>query len=230
MKALTIWIIILLSVLTLVPTGCKHEGQKTGKKLQKESVSSAPDTKEKKIRTVVKEQREKPMFKKKSSKPEENTAKKEKESQKKEKKVQKSSKKNAKKTYTELEKKINPEDSPSATTLGPKIKFDVMRHSFDTLVQGETYDFKFRFINSGDRELIVEKATATCGCTQPSFPFIGIQPNDSGYIGVHYNSVGKEGFQNPSITVYTNAEPGIYELHLEGQVILPPKEQKDSLK
>ena len=133
----------------------------------------------------------------------------------------------AKKEMKKIKKKkvINKKNNTLAIA---QIEFLKMNQSFDTLVQGEIFDYNFKFVNTGDTELIIHKATATCGCTQPSFPFIGIQPKDTGYIGVRYISVGKEGHQSPTITVYTNAEPAIYNLHLEGQVILPPDNKSDS--
>lgn len=107
-----------------------------------------------------------------------------------------------------------PEELPQA-----KISFDRMNHSFGEIKSGDKYDHKFYFTNTGSTELIINKVTATCGCTQPSYPFIPIAPGEKGFIGVHYNSVGKDGPQRPKVTVYTNAEPANYSLYLEGDVL-----------
>ncbi|MEL6986370.1 MAG: DUF1573 domain-containing protein [Bacteroidota bacterium] len=90
-----------------------------------------------------------------------------------------------------------------------------------------SFDYKFKFKNTGNDTLVITGADATCGCTSPSFPFIPLLPGDAGYIGVHYNSVGKEGVQEPKITVYTNAEPKIYNLKLVGKVNVEQEEESE---
>lgn len=60
--------------------------------------------------------------------------------------------------------------------------------------------------------------TATCGCTQPSFPFLPIAPGEEGTISVTFNSTGKINEQRPTVTVITNGRPSIVKLNLEGMV------------
>lgn len=100
----------------------------------------------------------------------------------------------------------------------PKIEFDEMSYDFGDIVEGDIIEHKFTFINTGKNNLSIKKASATCGCTKPSFPFIDIEPGESGYIGVTYNSVNKNGVQKPEITVYSNADPKEITLYLNGTV------------
>ncbi|NNE30228.1 MAG: DUF1573 domain-containing protein, partial [Saprospiraceae bacterium] len=74
----------------------------------------------------------------------------------------------------------------------------------------------------------IKEVRASCGCTQPSYPFLPILPGEEGAIGVRFDSKGKLGKQKPVITVVTNADPKIYKLFLDGFVDAP-KENKDSL-
>jgi hypothetical protein len=54
-----------------------------------------------------------------------------------------------------------------------------------------------------------------------------ILPGEEGYIGVNYNSVSKEGEQNPQVTIYSNAKKTpIIVLKLKGTV-KPKKEIKE---
>ena len=84
--------------------------------------------------------------------------------------------------------------------------------------QGDKVQYQFVFTNTGDADLIIKDAQASCGCTTPSYPFVPIKPGETGSIGVTFSSVGKMGTQRPSITVTSNAHPRVTTLHLEGFV------------
>ena len=58
----------------------------------------------------------------------------------------------------------------------PNLKFDLIRHNFDTIQAGDIIDYKFEFTNTGNAPLVINSARATCGCTQPSYPFVPIEP------------------------------------------------------
>jgi len=99
-----------------------------------------------------------------------------------------------------------------------KIEFDNIKYDFGEIIQGDTVDYKFIFKNTGKGPLVINSAKATCGCTQPSFPFIPIEAGEEGHIGVRYVSIGKEGLQKPLITVYTNASKEPINLMMKGKV------------
>jgi len=107
----------------------------------------------------------------------------------------------------------------------PKLEFDEKIFDFGEITEGDIIKHNFTFTNNGKSNLSIEKATASCGCTKPSFPFIDIKPGETGYIGVTYNSVSKDGPQKPTITVFSNAEPKTMTLFLEGIVKPKPKEE-----
>ena len=106
----------------------------------------------------------------------------------------------------------------------PKIDFDEVSYDFGEIVEGNIINHNFTFTNTGKSNLSIEKAMATCGCTTPSFPFIDIKPGETGYIGVIYNSVNKDGDQKPEITVYSNALQKEMTLYLTGTVKAKAKE------
>ncbi|MFT7450546.1 MAG: hypothetical protein ACI9VN_001263, partial [Patescibacteria group bacterium] len=82
----------------------------------------------------------------------------------------------------------------------PVLSFKKTVHKYGRISQGEKIKHNFVFTNTGDSELIISNAKASCGCTQPSFPFIPIAPGEEGYIGVIFDSKGKIGQQKPMIT------------------------------
>ena len=102
---------------------------------------------------------------------------------------------------------------------GPKMSFVDDTFAFGTIKPGEVIEHKFEFTNTGSSDLVITDAKATCGCTQPSFPFIPIPPGEKGFIGVKYDSTGKLGTQKPTVTITTNASPKNQKIYLEGLVI-----------
>jgi hypothetical protein len=109
----------------------------------------------------------------------------------------------------------------------PKITFEVSEYDFGEIIEGDTINYKFEFVNQGKVPLEILSADATCGCTRPSFPFIPIEPGDKGYIGVQYISINKEGNQKPEITVKSNGTPAVTSLLLSGFVKQKPKEEEE---
>ncbi|MEM9920731.1 MAG: DUF1573 domain-containing protein [Bacteroidota bacterium] len=99
-----------------------------------------------------------------------------------------------------------------------RAKFEQTVFDYKTIKQGDKVEHKFQFKNTGKTDLVVKNVRATCGCTQPSYPFIPIAPGEEGYIGVVFDTKGKLGKQKPMITVETNADPPTYKLYLDGYV------------
>ena len=100
-----------------------------------------------------------------------------------------------------------------------KMKFVNDTHAFGIIKPGDVIEHKFEFTNTGTKDLVITDAKATCGCTQPSFPFIPIPPGEKGFIGVKYDSTGKLGSQKPTVTITTNGSPKTRKVYLEGVVI-----------
>ena len=98
----------------------------------------------------------------------------------------------------------------------PRIRFDSESYDFGRIIQGKEIDHEFEFTNTGSAPLVINNVEVTCGCTTPFYPFIPIEPGERGKISVHFSSKGRLGNQTPTITVYTNTDPGSFELHLKG--------------
>ncbi len=114
--------------------------------------------------------------------------------------------------------KVIKKAKPKKETRFPKIEYKKLVYDFGTIVEGDTVDYKFYFTNTGRKALDIKSAKVTCGCTQPSYPFIPIEPGEVGYIGVRYISVGKDGPQTPEITVQSTASSKPVVLKLTGIV------------
>ena len=88
----------------------------------------------------------------------------------------------------------------------PEIAFDKKAFEFGTINEGDTVDGSFIIYNKGKADLVITGARASCGCTVPSWPKEAIKPGDSAKLNFVFNSRGKHGKQNKSITLKTNTE------------------------
>lgn len=80
-------------------------------------------------------------------------------------------------------------------------------HDFGTIEEGKVVKYDFRFRNTGQKPLIISRASSTCGCTVPKFPKKPIAPGEVGYLRVVFNSAGKSGKQLKPIFVEANTMP-----------------------
>lgn len=100
----------------------------------------------------------------------------------------------------------------------PVISFDKEVYDFGTVKEGEKVKGKFTIYNKGKSNLIILDATATCGCTVPTWPKKAILPGESSELSFVFNSTGRSGKQSKSITLKTNTEKGSEQLRLKGVV------------
>jgi hypothetical protein len=103
----------------------------------------------------------------------------------------------------------------------PFFEFDEEVKEFGTITQGELVSTTFRFKNVGKSDLIISSASASCGCTVPKWPKEPIRPGGEGVIEVTFNSTGKQGLQNKTITLVANTMPNTKVIAIKGEVIAP---------
>ena len=74
--------------------------------------------------------------------------------------------------------------------------------------EGEVLEVSFRFINTGDKNLIISDVRPGCGCTDPVKPEEPIAPGKEGVIKAKFNSKGQHiGEARKNITVTANTKP-----------------------
>ena len=86
----------------------------------------------------------------------------------------------------------------------PKISIDNNTFNFNEINQGVTIEHEFTLTNAGKSDLHIRKITASCGCTTVNPQTNVIKPGESTTLKVVFNSAGKVGNQNKSITLITN--------------------------
>lgn len=107
----------------------------------------------------------------------------------------------------------------ASSTTAPVITFEENMHDFGKLVDGEVVTYKFKFKNTGDSPLLISDASASCGCTVPSYPRQPIASGEEGSIDVQFNSSGKVGTFDKSVTIVANTIPNQTILAIKGVVV-----------
>ncbi len=102
----------------------------------------------------------------------------------------------------------------------PEIKFTEEVFDFGRITQGERVSHAFVFKNTGNKNLIISGASGSCGCTVPEWPKEPIKPGAEGKINVVFNSEGKSGLQEKTITIVTNCEPATRIVRIKTEIIV----------
>jgi len=86
----------------------------------------------------------------------------------------------------------------------PSIGVDNPEFKFGKINQGEKVEHVYVLTNSGKTDLHIRKVKASCGCTAVQPEKNVIAPGESVNIKTVFNSAGKVGNQNKTVTVITN--------------------------
>ena len=86
----------------------------------------------------------------------------------------------------------------------PVLNVDDPEFTFGTIQQGEKVEHTYVLTNSGKRDLVLRKVKASCGCTAVQPAKTVISPGESVDIRTVFNSAGKVGNQNKTVTIITN--------------------------
>ena len=108
--------------------------------------------------------------------------------------------------------------------MGAEIKFEKVVHDYGEVPFNGNGKCEFRFTNTGNEPLLIQKPKSSCGCTIPSWPQEPILPGESDIIKVTYRT-NRPGIINKTVTVTSNAvnNPTIV-LRIKGRVLDQPTE------
>jgi hypothetical protein len=121
----------------------------------------------------------------------------------------------------------------------PVVTFEKITHDFGMIAEDKG-DVSYQFIvkNTGDTPLVINRVSASCGCTTPDWTKEPIAPGKTGFVKATYNPKGRPGAFSKTISVYSNADPAQNTLIIKGEVIpvgkspevLFPVEMKNDLR
>jgi hypothetical protein len=101
----------------------------------------------------------------------------------------------------------------------PAITFEDDKHNFGIIKEGDFAEYSFKFNNTGNDDLLIANAAASCGCTVPEYPKGIIKPGEEGFIKVKFDSKGKVGMFEKTITITCNTEVRETVLTIGGEVV-----------
>jgi hypothetical protein len=105
----------------------------------------------------------------------------------------------------------------------PAIEFGTTDHDFGTLAEGQKVSYTYTVKNTGEAPLIIQNAQPSCGCTVPEWTKAAIPVGGSGFVKAEFDTRGKSGIQNKTITVTSNAWPKTTTLKFKAMVTPKPE-------
>ena len=99
------------------------------------------------------------------------------------------------------------------------MSFDKLSHDYGKVPADTDNKTTFRVTNTGKKPLVIEKVSASCGCTTPSKPEKPIPPGKSDEITVVFHPKETQlGQQNKTVTVMANTNPKMEVLNISAMV------------
>ncbi|WNJ18813.1 DUF1573 domain-containing protein [Pontibacter sp. G13] len=86
----------------------------------------------------------------------------------------------------------------------PNIQFDVLEYDGGSVIEGEKVQVKYTFTNTGKDDLVLETVRASCGCTATAPKDKVIPGGATSEIVATFDSRGRSGKQQKTITVKSN--------------------------
>ncbi|GHT36346.1 hypothetical protein FACS189414_4480 [Bacteroidia bacterium] len=102
---------------------------------------------------------------------------------------------------------------------GAEISSDLQTYDFGVITESEepaTHIFTIK--NTGTSPLVINRITASCGCTQPEWSKAPIAPGATGEVKVSYNPKGRPGPFYKNIAINSNAKTNRLTLYIKGTV------------
>jgi Protein of unknown function (DUF1573) len=89
----------------------------------------------------------------------------------------------------------------------PVMEFNTTDHDFGTVEEGKKVSFTYTVKNTGQAPLIIQSAQASCGCTVPDWTKAPIPVGGEGFVKAEFDTKGKPGVNNKTVTVTANTWP-----------------------
>lgn len=104
----------------------------------------------------------------------------------------------------------------------PKIEFEKTHTDFGKVVQGNRVETIYTFKNTGGSPLVISEVRGSCGCTVgKDWPKEPVAPGQRAQVTVSFDSEGRSGRQDKTVTVVANTVPPSHVLTLTAEVVGP---------
>lgn len=102
---------------------------------------------------------------------------------------------------------------------GPKITVTETEFNFGDINEADgPVSHTFIVKNVGDKDLVLTRVNASCGCTKPEYDVTPIAPGKTGKVKVTYNPAGRPGQFVKTIAIYSNGSDGATTVRIKGEV------------
>jgi hypothetical protein len=98
------------------------------------------------------------------------------------------------------------------------IKFKEMTYNFGKIKQGVPVTHDFEFTNISGEPVVIESATASCGCTTPTWPKAPVTKDKGDKITAGFNAAAIGSF-NKSITIKVAGSSTPVQVIITGEVL-----------
>jgi len=103
---------------------------------------------------------------------------------------------------------------------GAELKFTNTTHDFGQFKEeAGPQSYSFEFVNSGTTDLLITRVVASCGCTTPEWTKSPVKPGEKGFVAATYDPRNRPNKFKKTVTVYTNGNPAVSVLVIEGDVV-----------
>ncbi len=110
-------------------------------------------------------------------------------------------------------------DTEAPNPDAPVMKFAEAQFDFGDIQPDSKVQHTFRFTNTGKTPLLIADATASCGCTTPSWTKEPIAPGATGELQVQFDSRGKQGLISKQVSVRANTQPNTNTIYIKGNIL-----------
>lgn len=100
----------------------------------------------------------------------------------------------------------------------PIAEFNKIDHDFGTVSEGKKVSYTYKIKNTGQAPLIIQSAQPSCGCTVPTWTQEPIPVGGTGAVTAEFDTNGKPGINNKTITVTANTWPKTTTLRFKAMV------------
>lgn len=118
-----------------------------------------------------------------------------------------------------IKEEIKSKEAAKKAETQTSIQFEASEISFGEIKEGAAVTKIYKLKNIGKKRLMIEKVEGSCGCTVAEWPRYPVEPGENAEIKVTFNSLGKRGVQDKTITVTANTEPAQTFLKIKGTVV-----------
>ncbi len=109
-------------------------------------------------------------------------------------------------------------DSSIIEDMGRLVFADTV-HDFGNISEGEVVEWDVEYTNEGSGPVVIQSATASCGCTVPEYSREPLAPGESGSMTIKFDSQEKHGRVEKEVNIQTNGFPAEYKLKIITNVL-----------